>query len=752
MVDAARSQRASVLRRDSVLEAVAFAAERLLLSTDWREATPEVLARLGQATAASRALFIETTYDDDGRAYGTHGAEWALEGVGSLRGRPSLDRSPWDEGFGRWAATMVAGDPIVGLVDDVPPGEAAELRRQGVASLAYHPVHVDGEWVGCVGLDDCEVARAWTPAELDAVRAIATLFGAAMARSRQDERLREAELGYRTVVERIPAVTYVSVIEPTSVSLGFVSPQMEALLGLPVQGFLDDPDLWFSLIHPDDLDRVDTAARASRWDGLPFDEEYRMRHADGHWVWVHDTSAPVHDDLGEVTHFQGFMIDVTSRKTAEHRYRAVVESIPAVTYVDEPTGDPEPYSAMVSFVSPQIEQMLGYPSQAFMDDANFWFSLIHHDDLVGLRARDAFSVDDVAPFDEEYRMRHADGHWVWVHDTSTAVLGPGGTADYFQGFMIDVTARHDAEERTRHAEERFRVLVEQLPALTYTERVAPGSTGADRMDYMSPQAERLLGYPVQAWLDDVEFWATIVHRDDEGAARAAIDHANATGEPLSVDFRLRAADGRVVWVHEESVLIRDEDGNPVVWQGFMLDITERKEAEEALRLTEEQFRTIVEHTPAITYQEVPMTGDYDPATTFPYVSPHVESILGYSQEQWATTPGFWAQVTHPDDLQAVIDESRRTNETGEPYRQEYRIIAADGRVVWFLDESHLIRGTDGSPVVWQGVMVDITERKEAEAGLRRAQERLEALIEHIPRWCTSRPRTPMRRSSTSARR
>ncbi|MGZ8578549.1 MAG: PAS domain-containing protein, partial [Actinomycetota bacterium] len=682
----------------------------------------------------------ENSVGPDGRLLFSVVAEWTAPGVRPMVGDPLVDRRPWDEGFERWRERMADGEAIIGSVADFPTREAADLHAQGIVSLAYYPVTVDGEWWGCVGFDDCQRERDWSTTDLDVLRTATALIGAAIARQRNDHRARETEARYRSVVERVPAVTYVDTMEGSAALISFVSPQIEALLGYPQERFLDDADFWFELVHPDDRDRVEAAGRAAGRGGLPFEEEYRMRHADGRWVWVHDTSTPVRDDDGLVTHFQGFTIDITQRKEAEHRlldaesrYRGVVEAIPAVTYIDEtaPTADAG-YSARLSFVSPQIESMLGHPSSRYVDDPDFWFSLIHPDDLSRMEALNVFDVHDLTPFDQTYRMRHASGRWVWVHDTSTAVFAPDGSLAYFQGFMVDVTAQKETERRMASAEERFRVLVEQLPAFIYLERVEPGSTQAVGMDYVSPYVETMLGYPTSAWLDSVGFWEQIILDEDREQALSAIDHVNGTGEPLSIDYRLRAADGHVVWVHEEAVLLRDADGTPVSWQGFLLDVTERNEAEERLRIAEERYRTIVEHTPVITYQEAPVFGEYVPETTFPYVSPQVESLLGYDHDAWISTPGLWAQVTHPDDLPAVLAESQRTNETGEHYRQDYRVFAADGRTVWIHDEAHLIRDGEGHPLVWQGVMVDITERKEAEERYRHAQERLQALVEHMP--------------------
>ncbi|MGZ4149930.1 MAG: PAS domain-containing protein [Actinomycetota bacterium] len=738
MADTARAARAAPLRRDAVLETVAFAAERLLMAADWHDVASEVLARLGVAAEVSRACITENATDPQGRLCSTLVCEWCAPGVPTSFGTPSLEDGLWEDGFGRWVETMQAGEPIVGAVNGFPAEEQPDLRGQQIVSLAYHPVIVDGVWWGTIGFDDCEVDRDWSLSELDGLRTVATLLGASIARQRQEERVRAAEYRYRSVVERIPAVTYLDVVEPDGVRIGFMSPQIEGLLGYPADLFLGDPDFWFDIVHPEDNDRIDEAARAAGRDNVAFDEEYRMHHADGRWIWIHDVSTPVRDDAGEVTHYQGFMTDVTSRKeaeqrlrAAERRYRGVVENIPAVAYIDEPTGLEGHEAARISFISPQIETVLGYPSERFLDDPSFWFSIMHPDDLARLREVDAFSVNDLETFDQEYRMRHADGHWVWVHDTSTTIYRDDGEADFFQGFMLDVTARHEADEQLRLAEERFRVLVEQMPAAVYTEELVPGTVRAARMDYLSPRAETLFGYPVVSWLTEPGFWDQIVHPEDRERVLAATEHVNTTGQPMSLDYRYLAADGRVVWVHEEAVLVRDPGGEPVHWQGFILDITERKAAEDRIRTAEERFRLLVEQTPAVTYQEAPDLDQDHPDDTLLYVSPQIERILGYPTGQWYSRD-FWRSILHPEDAGGVLAESARTGASGEPFRQDYRMFAADGRTVWIHDESHLIVDADGRPLHWQGVMLDITDRKEAEDQLHVTQGRLQALIEHIP--------------------
>jgi PAS domain S-box-containing protein len=727
--------RAAPLRRDAVLEAVTFAAEHLLLAEDWREAIGEVLARFGIAARVSRAVIVRATTSTSGVMEEAI-AEWCAPGVPATRGIARAN-DPVTAAFDRWTDAFVSGQSVIGDVDRFPEAERTILGQHGVVSLAYYPITVEGRWWGSIGFEDCDAPRAWSLADLDGVRTAAAMIGAAITRQHQAERLGDAETRYRGVVERIPAVTYVDEAHPASVTMAFLSPQIHALLGYEPSRFLENPDSWFDLVHPDDQARVDEAARTAGATGVQFDEEYRMRHADGHWVWVHDTSTRVpNEDGSDTQYFQGFLVDVTARKqaeaerdAAERRYRRMVEALPAVTYIDEPIEGVED-SATMPFVSPQIQDVLGYPPERFKQNERFWFEIMHPDDYARLRSTGALSVSNLDEVTQEYRMRHADGHWVWVQDTSSPIYDDEGNLEYFQGFLIDVSKRHVVEERLREAQERFRALVERMPAMVYTESLVEGSLAAAGIDYVSEHAVAMLGYPIGWWTSEPDRWLRAVHAEDADEVLAATMRSHRTGAPFSLDYRMLAADGRTVWVHQEAVLIRDADGVPTNWQGIVLDVSERIQAMERIQIAEERYRQIVEHTPVVSYQEAPHEHAFSPDSGLLYVSPQMERILGYPLARWEE-PGFWSSVTHPDDLAAMADGARSAGNP-DTFRCEYRMIAADGSIVWFHDEAHLVRDTHGNPVSWQGVLVDVTERREAEEELQRARGRLQALIDHIP--------------------
>jgi PAS domain S-box-containing protein len=125
------------------------------------------------------------------------------------------------------------------------------------------------------------------------------------------------------------------------------------------------------------------------------------------------------------------------------------------------------------------------------------------------------------------------------------------------------------------------------------------------------------------------------------------------------------------------------------------------------------YRAMVEGIPAIVYLDRP-----DEFSTNFYMSPQAEQLLGYTTEEWGATTEFWFEKIHPEDLDAVIEENRRSNEVGDRFFAEYRMFAKDGRVVWIRDEAVPVLGDDGRPAHWQGVMLDISAQKDAEDKLR----------------------------------
>ena len=138
---------------------------------------------------------------------------------------------------------------------------------------------------------------------------------------------------------------------------------------------------------------------------------------------------------------------------------------------------------------------------------------------------------------------------------------------------------------------------------------------------------------------------------------------------------------------------------------------------EELGLSDHRYRSLVEQVPAVSY-----VARWEPGSPFAYVSPQIEQLLGFPAERWVAEPELWAERLHPDDRELVLMEEMRTFQHEIEFDREYRLIAADGSVKWVWERDAIVRDDDGRPSQTEGVMVDITERKLAEA---RAQHYLD---------------------------
>jgi PAS domain S-box-containing protein len=150
------------------------------------------------------------------------------------------------------------------------------------------------------------------------------------------------------------------------------------------------------------------------------------------------------------------------------------------------------------------------------------------------------------------------------------------------------------------------------------------------------------------------------------------------------------------------------------------ELAERRRAEEQLRAAERRFRTLVEQIPAMVYSE-----EFDEDGRM-WTSPQLETMFGYPPEV-LSDKRHWKSRLHPDDRERVLAEDARTDATGEPFRIEYRTLHKDGHTIWVRDEADLVRDDDGTPLFWQGIIVDITESKRALEREREVAQQLRAL-------------------------
>lgn len=277
--------------------------------------------------------------------------------------------------------------------------------------------------------------------------------------------------------------------------------------------------------------------------------------------------------------------------------------------------------------------------------------------------------------------------------------------------------RESTEEFLRESEERYRRLAELSP-----DAIAVQSEG--KVAYVNAAGLKLLGVTC---LEEVLGRPVLdfVHPDFHEAARAWMRQVEKGRPATLMEQRWVWPDGRVVDVEVASA--------PITYQGrpssqiVVRDITGRKRMEGELREAEAKYRRLVEQIPAATYRR-----ELGEDAAIMYVSPQIEAILGYSPEEYVSDPELWMRIIHPDDRERVMDEDARAGRSGEPFRMEYRKFARDGRTVWVRDEAIVVDDENGEPLYRQGIVLDITESKLTEQGLRRSEARNRAILDAGP--------------------
>jgi PAS domain S-box-containing protein len=266
---------------------------------------------------------------------------------------------------------------------------------------------------------------------------------------------------------------------------------------------------------------------------------------------------------------------------------------------------------------------------------------------------------------------------------------------------------------------RTKELVEQLPVVVYVD----SDDRRPRTLYITPNIERLLGYPRDRFIEDRGLWVELIHPDDRERVLELWDLAWERGSRVPLEYRMTHRDGREIWVRNSCMLVLSDEGQRLAWQGVVEDLTGEKQSKHDAKTSEARYEALVESVPVVVYEM-----DRDDERRTLYVSPHVEHVLGYSREEWLDQPDIWVELLHADDREHVLAAHDLHNDTGRPWDLEYRLIANDGRVVWVHDRASLISGTIDQPTAWHGVMIDVTAEHEANEMLLLHKEELERRV------------------------
>ena len=430
-------------------------------------------------------------------------------------------------------------------------------------------------------------------------------------------------------------------------------------------------EAWEAAIHPDDRPARDASWADCLAGRAPLHQaEYRVRRHDGHWVWIKVVGKVVERDAGgrplrlalAVRNIDDLRQDEQQLRERERQLESLMGHLPGLAY--RALAD-EHWTAL--FVSKGVEDLTGYPADEFTSRRLNYADIMLPEDRPATREAVFTALRERRMYEAEHRIRHKDGSVRWIWARGHGVFAPDGSLRFIEGLNLDMTRQKQAEEALRASERRFRVFVDHAADAFFL-----GDEKGRVLD-VNRRACESLGYTRDELIgmtpfDFVDLEPTVV----EDRIRQFL-----AGEAVAFESRHRRKDGTVFPVETRGKSFRE--GGRQFLVALARDVTDRKQAEERLRESEQRWRSLTEALPQLVWSATP-DGACD------YFSPQWTQHTGVPERDllgWR-----WLAVLHPDDREPTRRLWTDSVAGRGPYDVEYRVRRSDGVVPLVQDPRH----------------------------------------------------------------
>ncbi|MBU2995273.1 PAS domain-containing protein [Cellulophaga baltica] len=487
----------------------------------------------------------------------------------------------------------------------------------------------------------------------------------------------------------------------------------------------DNLKYWGNSIHPDDRKRIIDSfdsfleSNETNWEG-----HYRFANSENNYFHVIDKGFIIRDEKGEPVRMVGAIHDVTDKLKAIEEIKWSKDRFEKIA---EATNDAIWEWDFINnnvFQGPGYSKIFGIEDYSASDAFEVWKNKVHPEDLPGvigaLKLHNATCEEK--NFKNEYRFLKKDGSYATVDCRGTIMYNDEGDAVRVLGATEDITDKLKAIEDIKISNERFERITSATSDAIYDIDFITGKI------FRGDNYKKLFGYSSVAMLsDDINYWEDRIHPEDRSRVvnsyKLSVEKG---GETWEEEYRFKNINDKYSNVLDKALFVRNAKGEPIRMVGAMQDVTDKLQAIEDIKISNERFEKITNATSDAIY-------DIDFVSENVFRGDNYKKLFGYSHEEMLTDTAkgtFWESKIHPNDRKRVVSSCESSIAGNDlNWEEEYRFKNINDEYSYVIDKALFVRNNKGELLRMVGAIQDVTEKIKAIEEVRRSNERFEKIAE-----------------------